>query len=48
MLNRLMKNSVLQLTPIISESYPAQNNKYFLAAGGYFTVIISVGDYNGK
>jgi len=28
-LNRLMKNSVLELAPIISESYPAQNNKYF-------------------
>jgi hypothetical protein len=28
MLNRLMKNSVLELEPIISKSYPAQNNKY--------------------
>ena len=29
MLNRLMKNSVLEWGPIISKSYPAQINKYF-------------------
>ncbi|AMX06506.1 hypothetical protein A0R60_2218 [Enterobacter asburiae] len=48
MLNRLMKNSILEWEPIISKSYPAQINKYFFAVGGYFTVIISVSDYNGK
>ncbi|WP_410376787.1 hypothetical protein [Enterobacter sp. CPE_E423] len=29
MLNRLMKNSVLEQAPIISKFYPAQNNNYF-------------------
>jgi len=36
MLNRLMKNSVLELEPIISKSYPAQNNKYFLGGRWLF------------
>lgn len=30
-LNRLMKNSLKEMAPIISESYPAQNNKYFFS-----------------
>ncbi|PJD38807.1 hypothetical protein B9Q31_21690 [Enterobacter kobei] len=36
MLNRLMKNSVLELEPIISKSYPAQNNKYFFGGRWLF------------